>query len=203
MEREFLDVIMLQVTRPQGRWRVERPRPLFGLPAPAALSVPSDRVLLTAAAARPAALAPVGPQLKAAPSFSKAPSLLAPPLLVALQPFANFFVNPVSLKDAPDYNAVVAKPMCLRNMKDKLRRQVYVDFKHFVRPAQPPPPCPRAPPFAPQPLDRRSPLPLSPRRVAGDGHAPRDGRGELPQVQQGTPHGLCSNTMALITSECG
>eukprot|EP01052_Picozoa_sp_SAG31_P032812 SAG31_NODE_3637_length_4035_cov_1.699695_1_plen_195_part_00 len=47
------------------------------------------------------------------------------------QPCALYFVNPVSAKDVPDYHSVVKNPICLRQIKDKVRKHCYIDFKHF------------------------------------------------------------------------
>jgi hypothetical protein len=44
---------------------------------------------------------------------------------------AQLFQNPVSKKDAPDYSKTIKNPICLRQIKDKMRKFVYINHRQF------------------------------------------------------------------------
>ena len=48
-------------------------------------------------------------------------------------PDGHFFWNPVSKKDAPDYRALIQKPLCLRQIRDVLRKHGYATKDLFLQ----------------------------------------------------------------------
>ena len=44
----------------------------------------------------------------------------------------SFFMHPVSKKDVPNYHKVIEKPICLRQIRDNLRRHGYAEKNQFL-----------------------------------------------------------------------